>query len=82
MSGMTTDPEWEPGDALFPTSGAQYRQHLFNFRDDEDPGPEPGPDAARWPEPDVRKLLPGDEIGAFIVECRRWRQWLLSQEGV
>lgn len=61
---------WEPGDALYPAS--PYRQCLFNFRDDPAPG-HPGPDAASWPEPASRYLLPADdELSVFIEAHHRW----------
>ena len=65
-----------PGDRLYPESGSAYRQHLFNFRDEDEPGPEPGPDArggGYMPE--------GDELGTFIAGWHAWRRSMLNMEG-
>lgn len=47
----TTQPTWEPGEPLYPSS--PYRGHLFNFRDDPAGEACNCGDAARWPTPHV-----------------------------
>lgn len=73
--------EWVPGDRLYPESGSAYRTHLFNFRDDEEFGPEPGPDAASWPNARGGGYMPeGDELGTFIAGWHAWRRSMLNME--
>jgi hypothetical protein len=64
------DTTWQPGDPLHPRGS--YRDYAFNFRDDS-VGEQPGPDAASWPDPGTRYVLPADdEVTAFIEAHRRW----------
>lgn len=64
---------WQPGDPLYPRTtngGSQYRHGIYNFRDDADGEVCNCADAASWPEPRLRPLPEGDELGDFIRAYR------------
>lgn len=65
-----TETTWEPGDPLY--ARGPYRDHVFNFRDEDEPSEDCNcGDAARWPNPITGRGLPDrDELEEFII---RWR---------
>lgn len=68
MDAQHPEREWQPGDPLFRPSS--YSNYLFNYRVDHD-GPDPGPDAARWPEAASSAHRLTEEVdAAFIARAR------------
>jgi hypothetical protein len=73
IPGVAAQADWQPGDPLH--HRGQYRNYLFNFREDTDSEECHCPDAATWPEPrGGSALAPGDEIGDLIRAERAARE--------
>lgn len=63
--------DWQPGDPLYARS--QYREHLFNFREDSDDERCACSDAASWPTPKAQHDLGLylDEVHEYAARHRR-----------
>lgn len=63
--------QWEPGDELADRGTHQHSRYIFNFRDEEAVEECRCGDAATWPTIQGHWWLgDGDELEAFIAECR------------